>query len=142
MTKRNPQGGGTIRQRKDGRWEARYTAGRDPGTGKQVQRSIYGKTQSEVRKKLQKITTSIDEGIYIAPCDLTVAQWLDIWLKDFTSSVKPLTVKSYTTIAKTHLKPNLGAIGLTTLGTHQIQSVYNKLIAAGLLSPNAQNAKN
>lgn len=35
-------GAGTIRQRKDGRWEARYTTGRDPGTGKQVQRSVYG----------------------------------------------------------------------------------------------------
>ena len=36
---RNAQGGGTIRQRPDGRWEARYTVGRDPGTGKQIQRS-------------------------------------------------------------------------------------------------------
>ena len=49
---RNAQGGGTIRQRKDGRWEARYTVGRDPGTGKQVQRSVYGSTQKEVRQKL------------------------------------------------------------------------------------------
>lgn len=30
---RNAQGGGTIRQRSDGRWEARYTVGRDPDTG-------------------------------------------------------------------------------------------------------------
>ena len=29
-------------------WEARYTAGTDPGTGKQIQRSITGKTQKEV----------------------------------------------------------------------------------------------
>lgn len=37
MTKRTStratQGSGTIRQRPDGRWEARYTVGRDPGTG-------------------------------------------------------------------------------------------------------------
>ena len=38
---RNAQGGGTIRQRPDGRWEARYTVGRDSGSGKQVQRSVY-----------------------------------------------------------------------------------------------------
>ena len=29
-------------------YEARYTAGYDPGTGKQIQRSISGKTQKEV----------------------------------------------------------------------------------------------
>ena len=57
---RNAQGSGTIRQRSDGRWEARYTVGRDPGTGKQIQRSVYGATQQEVRKKLAQVTTDID----------------------------------------------------------------------------------
>ena len=37
---RREKGGGTIRQRPDGPWEARYTVGRDPGTGKQKQKSI------------------------------------------------------------------------------------------------------
>lgn len=31
---RNAQGSGTIRQRKDGCWEARYIVGRNPGTGR------------------------------------------------------------------------------------------------------------
>ena len=34
-------------------YEARYTAGFDPGTGKQIQRSISGKTQKEVSQKLK-----------------------------------------------------------------------------------------
>ncbi|HHU03003.1 MAG: hypothetical protein ACOX54_01060 [Christensenellales bacterium] len=42
---RNPQGMGSIRQRPNGTWEGRYTLGVDPATGKQLQRSIYGKTQ-------------------------------------------------------------------------------------------------
>lgn len=50
-------GGGTIRKRTDGRWEARYTHGFDAESGKQIQKSVYGKTQSEVRKKLQAICT-------------------------------------------------------------------------------------
>ena len=40
-------------------WEARYTEGYDPGTGKQIQRSISGKTQKEVAQKLKAITASI-----------------------------------------------------------------------------------
>lgn len=41
-------GGGNIRQHPDGRWESRYIAGIDPGTGKQIPKSIYGKTQKEM----------------------------------------------------------------------------------------------
>jgi len=33
---RSARGGGTIRQRSDGRWEARYTIGFDPATGKRL----------------------------------------------------------------------------------------------------------
>ena len=36
-------------------YEARYTAGYDPGTGKQIQRSITGKTQKEVAQKLKEV---------------------------------------------------------------------------------------
>ena len=49
-------GGGSIRKKtvtRNGReytyWEARVTVGRDPGTGRQKQKSITGKTQKEVR---------------------------------------------------------------------------------------------
>ena len=52
MPKKSAKGGGTIRQRPNGRWEARFTIGRDPGTGRQIQRSVYGATQKEVRQKL------------------------------------------------------------------------------------------
>ena len=55
MPKRAAQGSGTIRKKivlRNGKeytyWEARVTVGRDPGTGKQVQRSFSGKTQKEV----------------------------------------------------------------------------------------------
>ena len=41
---RAAQGTGSIRQRPDGRWEARITVGANPGTGKPVRRSIYGDT--------------------------------------------------------------------------------------------------
>ena len=40
-------------------YEARYTVGIDPGTGKQIQKSISGKTQREVTRRLKEITTSI-----------------------------------------------------------------------------------
>ena len=124
---RNAQGSGTIRQRSDGRWEARYTVGRDPGTGKQIQRSVYGATQQEVRKKLAQVTTDIDGGTYKEPCKMTLSQWLDIWSTEYLGGVKPKTVESYCCQIKVHIKPALGAVKLETLNTHMIQKFYNSL---------------
>lgn len=124
---RAAQGAGTIRQRKDGRWEARYTVGRDPGTGKQVQRSVYGATQQEVRKKLAQLTAAVDAGTYKEPCKMTVGQWLDIWAADYLGGVKPFTVRSYCDQIRNHIKPALGSVKLEALNTHTIQSFYNSL---------------
>ena len=64
---KNAKGGGTIRKRSDGRWEARYTTGIDHKTGKQIQKSVYGKTQKEVRQRLTEITAELDTGTYLEP---------------------------------------------------------------------------
>lgn len=124
---RGAQGAGTIRQRKDGRWEARYTVGRDPGTGKQIQRSVYGATQQEVRKKLAQATTALDSGTYKEPCKMTVGEWLDVWARDYLGGVKPFTVVSYTGHIKNHIKPALGSVRLEALNAHAIQRLYNDL---------------
>ena len=121
------KGGGTIRQRPDGRWEARYTLGIDPGTGKQIQKSVYGKTQKEVRQKLIAITAEIDNGTYQEPCKMTVNEWLDIWLKDYQIGVKDSTAYLYERQAKLYLRPALGNIPLETLKAHTVQRLYNLL---------------
>ncbi|MFT9078442.1 hypothetical protein [Ethanoligenens sp.] len=92
---RAAQGGGTIRKRKDGLWEARSTVGRDPGTGKQVQKSVYGHTQAEVRKKLQSVCVSIDDDIYMEPAKITFGEWLSVWVEEYTEGIKPLSKVSY-----------------------------------------------
>lgn len=124
---RNPHGSGTIRKRKDGVWEARYTTGYDPQTGKQIQKSVYGSSQSAVRKKLNAACAALDNGNYIEPSKLTFGQWLDIWLKEYTGSIKPLTQKSYRVAINNHIKPVLGSIKLSVLGTHSVQTFYNNL---------------
>lgn len=136
MARKAAAGSGTIRKRtvtRNGKpytyWEARYTEGYDPGTGRQIQRSITGKTQKEVAQKLKAATVAIDQGVYTAPSKLTVGQWLDIWINEYLGSVKPSTLHSYKTTVKNHLKPNLGALKLDTLAAHTIQSLYNGLTA-------------
>ena len=124
---RNAQGSGTIRKKTVTRkgqeytyWEARVTVGRDPGTGKQIQRSFTGKTQKEVLEKLQAATVAINDGTYTVPSKMTVGQWLDIWQRDYLGSVKPLTVQTYDKNVRVHIKPALGAVKLEALDVHTV----------------------
>lgn len=134
MARKAASGAGTIRKKtvtRNGKeytyWEARYTVGFDPGTGKQVQRSISGKTQKEVSQKLKAATTAIDTGTYQAPSKMTVGQWLDIWTAEYLGGVKPRTVDSYKSTVKHQIKPAMGAIQLDSLNAHTIQGFYNNL---------------
>lgn len=134
MAKRNAQGSGTIRKKtvtKNGQkyeyWEARITTGRDPGTGKQIQRSFTGKTQKEVREKMQAAAVEINESVYQEPNKITLGAWLDIWAEEYLGDVKPFTVASYKTQIRVHIKPALGAVKLSALAAHDVQRFYNSL---------------
>jgi len=133
-TARGAQGGGTIRKKtvtRNGKdytfWEARVTVGRDPGTGKQVQRSFSGKTQKEVREKMQAAAVAVNHGTYAEPSKLTVGAWLDIWVKDYLVGLKPATAYIYGANVKNHIKPALGAVKLSALHPHMVQDFVNGL---------------
>ena len=69
MAKRRANGEGSLRKRKDGRWEGRYTAGTDPVTGKAIIKNVLGKTQAEVKEKLKKAiaeSTAVYYKMFIA----------------------------------------------------------------------------
>ena len=79
MAKKRVNGEGTIGKRKDGRWEARYIAGRDPETGKQIRKSILGKTQAEVRAKLKEALAEATEIDAVKSGEYNVAGWMQAW---------------------------------------------------------------
>ena len=140
-TTRGAQGGGNIRKRSDGRWEARYTTGMDKKTGKQIQKSVYGKTQKEVRQKLTEVTAEIDNGTYMEPTKDTLSEWLDTWVETYVKfSVKPYTLDSYERTCNNHIKPALGNVKLSSLTAPQIQQFYNSLLTEKKLS--AKTVKN
>ena len=124
-------GSGTIRQRTDGTWEARFVAGHNPGTGKAIRKSVYGKTQKEVRQKLAQAVAAVDNKSYREPCKMTLGEWLDIWVDTYLGDVKPRTLKIYQDDIRLHIKPYLAAIRLDELDTHTIQQFFNTLITSG-----------
>ena len=101
--KRAAHGSGTIRKKtvtRNGQtysyWEARITTGYDAGSGRQKQRSVTGKTQKEVREKLQALAVEINTGTYQAPCKMTLGEWLDIWSANYLTACKVQFTRDYT----------------------------------------------
>ena len=146
MPRKAAAGTGTIRKKtiiRGGKeytyWEARYTTGYDLGTGKQIQRSISGKAQKEVAKKLKEATAAIDAGTYTAPSKMTIGEWLDIWTAEYLGGVKPRTVDLYKGVVKSRLKPGIGALRLEVLTPHAVQSYYNGLSKEGLAPKTVKN---
>lgn len=123
MSKR-ANGQGTIRQRADGLWEGMISV-----NGKR--KSVYGKTQKEVRTKMSALSVAIDNGTYFEPSKMTLGQWLDDWTDNYLNNVKPTTARSYKIQIKEHIKPNLGNIKLSKLNADDIKKFYNHLSTDG-----------
>lgn len=125
----NAKNTGTVRQRPDGRWEARATVG-----GKR--RSFYGDKQSDVVKAMRAALKASDDGAYFEPTRFTVGEWLDTWLKEYAEpSLKTLSLSTYESRIRTHIKPALGKLKLSELNATHIQTLYNNLTKREGLSP-------
>ena len=128
-------GSGSIRKKtvkRNGRnyeyWEARCTTGFDPATGKQVQRSISGKSQREVAKKLRELSVEVDTGTYIKPSTTTLDDWMQIWLRDYLTGIKPSTAFLYRREVESYILPHLGAAKLSSITPAMVQRFYNELL--------------
>ena len=132
MAKRRANGEGNIRKRKDGRWEGRYTIGRDPKTGKAVIKNVLGRTQAEVKEKLKR---AIDEnrGLdVIKSGEYTVGKWLDLWYESYAKvKMRPSSYLTYRGYIDNHIKPYIGNISLSKLTTLDLQTLYKKLLTEG-----------
>ena len=92
MAKRRGRGEGSLRKRSDGRWEGRYTVGRDPETGKLIYRNVLARTQAECKVKLREAMKNVQQGIeetFAEPVEdqkqtvvqYTTEQWLRTWFE-------------------------------------------------------------
>ncbi len=132
---RAANGAGTIRQKtvtRNGReytfWEGRVTVGFNPGTGKQIQKSVTGKVKREVVQRMQELAAEINQGLYTTPSKLTVKDWLKIWVREYLGDVKGSTAYLYSRYVEQYIAPKLGNQKLECLTAPAIQAFYNDLM--------------
>lgn len=132
MAKRRANGEGSIRKRNDGRWEGRYTAGRDPKTGKTIYKNVLGKTQAEVKVKLKAAIEANSNLDILRAEQYNVGQWMDVWFENCAKiKVRPSSHQTYRGYIDNHIKPNIGDVPLGKLSSLHLQQFYKKLLTGG-----------
>ena len=132
MAKKRANGEGSIRKRKDGRWEGRYVVGHDPITGKMISRNVLGKTQAQVKEKLRTAIENSKRLDYTQTGKYTVGQWMDEWFEAYAKvKVRPSSHQTYKGYIENHIKPNIGDIPIEKLTSLQLQKFYRLLLTEG-----------
>lgn len=127
---------GSIRERKDGRFEVRVTAGYDFETGKSKRISYYTKAKAEAVKKLHEEEYKIHFKKYVDPTSTKLVDWLRLWLKNYMrNNLKQSTYVSYRGYIENHIAPAFPNLKLKDLTTRLLQDFYNYKLNNQGMSP-------
>ncbi len=124
---------GHIRRQGKGSWELKYDLGTDPVTGKRRTRyRTFKGTKREAEKELTRLLNEKNQGAYIEPSKMTLAEYLDYWLENYAQGAAGAkTRERWTEIIQKHLVPAMGAIPLKELAPLHIQGHYTKALEKG-----------
>lgn len=135
-TKKRGHNEGSIKERKDGRYEVRVTAGYDFETGKQKRISYYTRTKAETIQKLHEEEYKIHFQQQVDPTSTTFLDWLRLWLETYMkNTLKQSTYVSYRGYIENHIAPAFPTLKLKDLTTKLLQDFYNYKQSTEGLSP-------
>lgn len=119
-------GDGTLRQRKDGRWEYRAIVGQDE-FGNPIRKSFYSKDKRGAAAKKayrEYISDRKDELSRIC----TMSQWAPEWLGIYKAGkVSWGTYNEYEIIIRTTILPEIGSVKLDELRPAHIEKLMNSV---------------
>ncbi len=124
---------GSIGQRSKGSWEICVDIGRNPPTGRLARHfeSVKGR-KADAQKRLSELLVSVEQGSYIKPNRLIVAQFLEERLRDYAgTNTAPRTAERCEEIVRVHLIPALGSLPITALRPDHIQRYYTQALESG-----------
>ena len=124
MARKRKNGEGTVRLRKDGRWEGRIVIGYDEN-GLPKTKNVLAKTKGECIEKLKALKNSITPDTPIKlKADMPFGEWLDYWYETYCKpNARPATQRTYEGDIRLYLHPRLGSIPLNKVTTSDIQQM-------------------
>lgn len=110
-----------IRQRKDGRYEGRFTYQGEAYT-------LYNKNIKNLMKEMQDKRYEVEHGLYVKKSRITVDSWFHTWLEEYKKNgIKYGTYKTYLEEYESHIKKPFGNKKLTEVRSEHIQRLFNKM---------------
>jgi len=116
---------GSVFQRKDGRWCAKYQDAR----GKT--RYLYRRTKAEAKTALRAALADRDNSI-VPPSKVTVGVVVEGWLEELREEVSLRTWINRESIVRHHIIPTLGDKKLGQLSDKDIRGLYKSRLSSGL----------
>mgnify|MGYP003181177793 CR=1 FL=1 len=132
MARKRKAGDGTVRQRKDGRWEGRIVIGYDDN-GYPKAKNVLAKTKKGCLEKLQKLK---EECGGLKPekvrSEMPFGDWLTYWYENHSKpKIRPTTQETYESRIRLHIIPEIGDIPLNKLTQNDLQQFYGRLKKSG-----------
>lgn len=134
MAKKRKKGDGTVRLRKDGRWEGRYVIGYDDN-GNPKTKNVLAKTKKECTEKLEKLKAECGgSGPVKVKSEMFFGDWLDFWYQNYSKpGLRQTTQLSYESWIYDHMIPAVGKIPLNKLSQSDLQQFFNEMKKNGRL---------
>lgn len=131
MAKRRKQGEGTLRLRKDGRWEGRIVVGYDD-KGLPITKNVTAKAKTECAKKLETLKEKYGKPTEKVNSDMPFGEWIDFWYQTYCKhTIRITTQEEYENRIYKHIIPEIGKIPLNKLTQSDIQQFYARTKANG-----------
>ena len=122
--------GESIFHRKDGRWEARFPAGKN-ADGAVKYRSVYAKTYSEVKaKKTEALKNAVSTK---TKSTILFSDVASKWLAEKASTTKEQTARNYCQCLDAHILPYFGNKKVSTITTDAVNSFLKSKQCGGRL---------
>jgi len=125
---------GHIEKRGKNSYSIAVSLGKDPTTGKYKYQWVSVKgTKKEAEKRLSEMLNQLDNGTFIMPGKVTVAEYLERWLNEYAKpNLSPRGFERYSGIIRRYLIPEMGNMRLTQLKPEHIQKHYAAMQSKGL----------
>ena len=125
MGRKRKNGEGTVRLRKDGRWEGRVVIGYDD-KGLPKTKNVLAKTKSECVEKLKTLKDALAPP---APprikADMPFGDWMEHWYETHSRpAARPGTRRIYEGYLRLYIRPGLGHIPLNRLTAKDMQQFF------------------